>query len=155
MQSRSLQIVWQFKCCKSSGNLNGQFKCKGVALGEVHHTTKNPFLHEVASGIVLPNDPLEAGSDPLFIGHDMAAILIFGSLLEFVKRSDELVESRAGERIGQRLGHEFFRKNRNHPVKGNLAHSNGFSHKKRSRETPRNQSSQRALGTAIRLNKGP
>jgi|SanBayMetagenome_1026888.scaffolds.fasta_scaffold127605_1 hypothetical protein len=38
-----------------------------VAFGEVHDATEHSFLDKVASRIVLPDDTLESGADPVFI----------------------------------------------------------------------------------------
>lgn len=71
-----------------------------VAFGEVHDTSEHSFLDKVASRIVLSDDTLESGADPVFIGDDMTTVLVFSGLLEPKKRGDEVSEGRAAGGIG-------------------------------------------------------
>ena len=71
-----------------------------VAFGEVHDATEHSFLDKVASRIVLPDDTLESGADPVFIRDCMTTVLVFGGLLEYNKRGDEVSEGRAAGGVG-------------------------------------------------------
>lgn len=71
-----------------------------VAFGEVHDATEHSLLDEVASRIVLSDDTLESGADPVFIGDCMTAVLVFSGQLEFKKRGDEVSEGRAARGVG-------------------------------------------------------
>jgi hypothetical protein len=66
-----------------------------VAFGEVHDASEHSFLDKVASRIVLSDDTLESGVDPVFIGDDVTAVLVSSGLLEFKQRCEEVSEGRA------------------------------------------------------------
>jgi hypothetical protein len=71
-----------------------------VASGEVHDATEHSFLDKVASRIVLPDDTLESGADPVFIRDCMTTVLVLSGLLECTKRGDEVSEGRAAGGVG-------------------------------------------------------
>jgi hypothetical protein len=66
-----------------------------VAFGDVHDATDHSFLDEGTSRVVLPDDTLEPGADPVFIGDGVTTVLVLSGLLECHKRGDEVSEGRA------------------------------------------------------------
>ena len=66
-----------------------------VAFGQIETSTGSAFLEIVAAGIVLSDDALQSGVDPVPIIDGMATILVPGLLEKWCERSEKLLEGGA------------------------------------------------------------